>query len=274
MLVASFLVTGPGAAPRAAAEAPDLSYAKTVAWHVDDLPELAEMEPTIRDILGRDHATYRGVDGQTIDGFFPGPTYEYFGLPGWTPFYFYGRDTATILPMARYYYGPTTLRSTVEELLRLQYPDGSLSATVSPDYVVDKATVVSDEETSTILAAVEAYRILPDPAWLNQPLRGQPLVERLNRAMDWPLSVRRDSATRLIKRGHTTDWGDVKWEDADDPVHLQPGDQWTVSIYDQAIAYAALRGLARLNAAVGREADRASWEAQAADLRAATDATL
>ena len=111
--------------------------------------------------------------------------------------------------------------------------------------------------------------MLPDPAWLTQPLRGQTLIERLNRAMGWVLGVRRDPETQLIKRAHTTDWGDIKWESGADPSHMRPGDQWTVSIYDQAIAYAALRGLARMNAAAGREPDRARWEAEASVIRAA-----
>jgi hypothetical protein len=55
---------------------------------------------------------------------------------------------------------------------------------------------------------------------------------------------------------------------------MRPGDQWTVSIYDQAIAYAALQGLARLNAAARREPDRARWEGEALELRASTNATL
>jgi hypothetical protein len=261
-------------APAVQADSPDLGYAKTVAWHVDDLPELAEMEGTIHAVLFEDHATYRGVDGTTIDGFYPGGTYEYLALPNHTPFYFYGRDTATILPMARFYFNTPTLRSVVEEFLRLQYPDGSVSATVSPDFTVDKATVTSDEETSVILAAAEAYDASPDPAWLTQSLRGQSLVERLNRAMSWVLNARRDPDTQLIKRGHTTDWGDVKWEPSDDPTHIQPGDQWTASIYDQAIGYAALRGLARLNAAAGRAPDAARWQDEADALRSVTDNVL
>ena len=55
---------------------------------------------------------------------------------------------------------------------------------------------------------------------------------------------------------------------------MQDGDQWTVSIYDQAIGYAALRGLARLNAAAGREQDRARWEDAAFELRGATNRVL
>src|SRR5260221_5989972 len=55
---------------------------------------------------------------------------------------------------------------------------------------------------------------------------------------------------------------------------MRPGDQWTVSIYDQAIGYAALRGLARLNAAAGRDDGRARWEGVANELRAATNLVL
>src|SRR6058998_448394 len=115
---------------------------------------------------------------------------------------------------------------------------------------------------------------MPDPAWLKQSLRGLTLIERLNAAMQWVLSQRRDPNTQLIKRAHTTDWGDIKWEPSADPSHMRPGDQWTVSIYDQSIAYAALRGLARLNAAAGRDGDRARWDGEAIELRAATNSAL
>jgi hypothetical protein len=263
-----------GTAPKATADSPDLRYAKNLTWHLDGVPELSDMEATIHAVLAEDHAAYTGVDGQTIDGFFPGSTYEYRAQPNRIPFYVYARDTATILPMARFYFGNATLRSVVEELFRLQYPDGSVSATVSPDFAVDKATVTSDEETSAILAAVEAYTASPEPRWLTQAVRGQPLIDRLNRAMNWLLTERRDPETRLVKRGHTTDWGDVKWESSDDPTHIQPGDQWTASIYDQAIAYAALRGLADLNAAAGRPQDSAHWQDEADSLRGATDSVL
>jgi hypothetical protein len=253
---------------------PDLSFGKAVSWHVDAAPEVAPMEPTIRAVLARVHVSYPGADGQTVDGFYPGPTYSYVGAPGRAPFYIFTRDTATILPMARYYYAAPALRSTVEEFLRLQYPDGSISATVGPDFKVDKATVVSDEETSTIIAATDAFDAVPDAAWLKQSLRGQPLIDRLNAAMLWVLTQRRDPTTRLIKRAHTTDWGDIKWESNIDPSHMRPSDQWTVSIYDQAIAYAALQGLARLNAAAGRDQDRVRWQDEANELRAATNNVL
>ena len=258
----------------AAADVPDLGYAKMLGWHLDGVPELAAMEPTIRGVLGAVHVTYAGVDGQPVEGFFPGPTYAYERSAARPPFFLYIRDTATDLPMLRYYYGAAAMRSTLEEFLRVQYADGSISATVAPDFKVDKATVVSDEETSAIVCAMLVYDALPDPAWLKQSVRGQPLVERLNRAMGWVLGARRDPESRLIKRAHTTDWGDIKWEPNTDPSHMRPGDQWTASIYDQAIAYAALLGLARLNAVAGLDQERARWENEARDLRAFTNAAL
>jgi hypothetical protein len=263
-----------GSRTAVSADGPNLAYAKTVSWHVGGAPEVDSMESTIAAALATVHVTYPGVDGQQIEGFFPGPTYSYEKGPGRAPFYLYIRDTATDLPMVRYYYGTLAMRSSVEEFLRLQYPDGSISATVGPDFKVDKATVVSDEETSAIVDAVEAYDAQPEPAWLKQTLRGQTLIERLNRAMGWVLGTRRDPATQLIKRAHTTDWGDIKWESFTDPSHMLPGDQWTASIYDQAIGYAALRGLARLNAAAGRDADRARWDTEADTIRAATNELL
>jgi hypothetical protein len=263
-----------GLTPAMSADAPNLAYSKDVNWHLDGAPEVSAMESTIRSVLSDVHVQFSGADGQQIEGFFPGQTYSYGRSPGTTPFYLYIRDTATDLPMVRYYYGGQVLRSTIEEFLREQYPDGSISATISPEHQVDKATVVSDEETSAITDAVEAYDAMPDPAWLNQSLRGQSLIDRLNRAMSWVLTARRDPDTQLIKRAHTTDWGDIKWEPSSDPSHMAPGDQWTVSIYDQAIAYGALQGLARLNAAAGRDSDRAHWEAEAATIKAATNQVL
>ncbi len=270
----AFGLSPPGTERVASADGPDLGYAKTLSWHLDGVPELAAMEPTIRAVLGAVRVTYAGIDGEPIEGFFPGPTYSYEPTPVRPPFFLYIRDTATDLPMLRYYFGATAMRSTLEEFLRVQYADGSISATVAPNFKVDKATVTSDEETSAIVGACVVYDALPDPAWLKQAVHGQPVVERLNRAMGWVLGVRRDPDSRLIKRAHTTDWGDIKWEPYTDPSHMRPGDQWTASIYDQAIGYAALQGLARLNAAAGLDQEHARWEAEARDLRAFTNASL
>jgi hypothetical protein len=253
---------------------PALGYGHETYWRVDGAPEIDAMGPTVQQTLTRTYVHYSSADGPEVFGFYPGPNYSYFQLEGWTPFYLYTRDTATILPMARYYFPAAALTTSVEEFLRLQYPDGAISATIAPDFKVDKATVVSDEETSLILMALEAYDAAPDPDWLRSNLRGRSVVDRLNAAMSWLLTNRWDPGTGLVKRAHTTDWGDVKWEQSEDHTDMAPGDQWTVSIYDQAIAYAALRGLAHLNAEAGRQADADRWSLAASSLQTATTATL
>ncbi len=269
-------LTALGAAAPAAAASPDadLAYGKDVHWELDGVPELAALEGTVRSVLSDDHIQYHASDGQLIDGFFPGSTYISSQGPGQLTFSLYIRDTATILPMARYYYPRDALRTSVEEFARLQYPDGSISATIGPDLQVDKATVTSDEETSFVLSASAVYSATADTSWLTQQIAGQSMLERLNRAMSWILTARLDPATGLVKRGHTTDWGDVKIETDGDPTHMQPGDQWTVSIYDQAIAYAALQALADMNDAVGHHPDAQHWRDTAQQLRGQTNASL
>ena len=232
------------------------------------------MESTIRSILSDVHVQFMGADGQPIDGFFPGPTYSYAHL-GQTPFYLYIRDTATDLPMARYYYGATALRSTVEEFLRLQYPDGAISATISPGPQgrqghgrLRRGDQHHRRRGRGLQRHARPGLAQPDPARPDAHRTAEPGHE---------LGARPYAAIPIrssIKRAHTTDWGDIKWEPNSDPSDMDPGDQWTVSIYDQAIGYAALQGLARLNAAAGRDGDRARWEAEASDLKAATNLVL
>src|SRR5207253_10515332 len=115
-------------------EAANLGYDTTISWHLDGAPEVSAMESTIHSVLDDVHVKYPGIDGQQIEGFYPGPTYSYEMLPGWTPFYVYVRDSATIVPMARFYYGAGAIQSAVEEFLREQYPDGAISATIAPDH--------------------------------------------------------------------------------------------------------------------------------------------
>lgn len=264
------------AAPPLGTDPLDLS-AKTTAWNVEGAPSLDRIWPTTRATLEQVRVRFPGVDGQSVEGFYPGPSYEYTRLPGWTPFYLYARDTATIVPAARYLPGSKDLVSAVEEWLRLQYADGAISATIAPDRTVDKATVVADEETSLILAAETAFDASTSTAgatWLRRDIRGRSVLRRLDDAAGWLLEQRLDADTGLIWRGHTTDWGDVKWEPSRTPTDLEPGDQRTASIYDQAIAYAAFGALARFHEAVGDAEGQAAWQQRAQALRDATERWL
>jgi hypothetical protein len=177
----------------------------------------------------------------------------------------------------------------VEGFLRQQYDEttvssedgwpagfGAISATVGPDGVIDKATAVSDEDTHFIHAAFVVYQVNGGVDWLAAEINGLPVISRLNAAGDWLLDQRLDEITGLIKRDHTTDWGDVRFQPTDgNPTDVVAEDVvWTASIYDQALAYRAWRELVIMNRAVGDEATAARWQARADALRDATNAYL
>src|SRR3954453_1821770 len=97
------------------------------------------------------------------------------------------------------------MRSALEEFLRLQYTDdtvssdgdlgqpvgaGALSGTISPDFQVNKATITSDEEPSVILTASSYFRDSGDTDWLLTDIDGLTVLQRLNKAMDWLLDHR------------------------------------------------------------------------------------
>jgi hypothetical protein len=114
-----------------------------------------------------------------------------------------------------------------------------------------------------------------DADWLQKDIDGQPIIERLNLAADWLYAHRLDPGTLLIWRGHTTDWGDVKFEKGPGYTDYNPAqDHLTASIFDQALAYMALIELAKMNAAVGNTPRADEWQQKAEALKKQTNALL
>ena len=226
------------------------------------------MRDTITQVLRRCEIDFGGAYGDPVQGFVPGAEYPMI----------FARDTSTLLQAATYFYPSARLASPVEEFLRRQYDDetksdedgvaagaGAISAVVAPDGHIDKATSVSDEETHLIHAAYVYFKTAGGEAWLQQQLRDRRVIDRLNAALDWLYAHRLDRATGLIKRAHTTDWGDVKMEPAANPTDIDPDrDTWTASIYDQALTHRALLELAEMNDAAG-DPGRAGQLRQAAE---------
>ena len=246
-------------------------------WYLPGSPEVAAMRDTIVTVFGANELEFDL--GYPVHGFSPDPIYPRLFI----------RDTSTLMTGASYFYPAERLRWGVEAFLRQQYDDttvssedgwraglGAISATVGPDGVIDKATVVSDEDTHLIHAAYVVYQVNGDADWLAAELKGLPVITRLNAAGEWLLAQRRDASTRLIKRDHTTDWGDVRFQPTDgNPTDVVAEDVvWTASIYDQALAYRAWRELAAMNRAVGDEAATRRWDAEAESLRTAVNAYL
>jgi hypothetical protein len=134
---------------------------------------------------------------------------------------------------------------------------------------------VSDEELHLINAAYRYYTMVGGFGWLRKEVRGETVLSRLNRALDWLYANRYHPATGLIKRGHTTDWGDVKFEPSASPTDLDPdADHWTCSIYDQAMTYRALLQLAEMNGAIGASARAEDLRQRAEALRLSTNRRL
>lgn len=257
----------------------DVTYNKQTTWSFPDEPRIEAMRPLVVMTLKERELAFNGASGR-VATFYPGEGYQKL----------WGRDLSTMLPTVQYLYGDDYLRSGIEELLARQYGEqtvseggdngiiagaGALPGIISPDGGIQKSTVTSDEETAVIHAAYVYYKAAGGPNWLKKSINGQPVLDRLNAAIDWLYTYRFDLGSRLIKRGHTTDWGDVKFERPGDPTDFDPKtDHWTASIYDQALTFRALLELADMNKALGRTTRSQDMDARAVELRQAANARL
>jgi hypothetical protein len=241
----------------AACPRPDRVEATT--WHLEGDDAVNAMRESIADTLQTVEVREPGLSGE-IRGFRAGALYAHI----------YARDSATIAPAAQYLYDLPYLTRPVDEFLALQYdgtPDdpealywktpaepGAGSGTIGGgEIAAAKMLVVSDEEPSVVSMAYVAYKAGAGRDWLLGMQAGKPRIDRLNLAMDWVFEHRFDRQVKLVKRGNTTDWGDVAVGvgTSSGSFTKEPA-EWTASIYDQAWTYRALTQLAEMNAAAGR----------------------
>jgi hypothetical protein len=257
----------------------DLSYSTETTWLLPGLPDLSAASGYIPHNFSHGEAIFQ-MSGETIHGFRPGKVYPEM----------YIRDIAWGMETAQYYYPDEYLREPIEAYLRRQYTaetvsldgdlgvvagSGAIGGIITPQGRSNKQTITTDEETSLIHAAYLYYNMTYNAAWLQQPVKGLPVIARLNLAADWLYNRRLDSGLQLLWRGHTTDWGDVKIEKGPSYTDYNPSrDHRTASIYDQALAYMALLELAKMNAAVGDTARADEWQTKAETLKAQTNALL
>jgi hypothetical protein len=249
----------PAIARPAMTACPPAGNLQPTAWRLEGNEALNNMRASIEATFRTVEAREIGLTGQVV-GFRPGVLYAHI----------YARDSATVAPTAQYLYELPWLTRPVEEFLTLQYdglpgdPEdarwrtpgqpGAVSGTIGGNEIVGaKMLVVSDEESSLITMAYIAVKAGAGVEWLKQQQAGKPRIQRLNEAMDWLFARRFDQGVRLIKRGNTTDWGDVAvgvGHSSGD--FVKEPEQWTASIYDQAWAYRALQQLAEMNMMVGQ----------------------
>lgn len=257
----------------------DLSYNTETTWILPGLPDLNATSGYIPHNFSNGEAIFQ-IGNEVIHGFRPGKAYAEM----------YVRDIAWGMETVQYYYPDEYLREPIEAYLRRQYTANTLSSDgdfgvvagagaiggiINPNGRSNKQTITTDEETSLIHAAYLYYNMAYDTAWLESPINGLTIIERLNLAADWLYTHRLDQGLQLLWRGHTTDWGDVKFEKGPGYTDYNPAqDHLTASIYDQALAYMALIELAKMNAAVGDTTRADEWQTKAEALKAQTNALL
>jgi hypothetical protein len=203
------------------------------------------------------------------------------------------RDSATLIPLARYTHGREYLSSWIEEHLAHQSPTGALFDWIAAgpaaafadnaprvaevhragDAVLsaDRNTSETDQESSAVDAAAQVVALTGDVAWLSRRLRGRTVLERLEQAVRFVQARYLDGPTGLVTSAFTADWGDVT------PVYGVYRDDRTpvvVGVYTNALFYRAVRALAGLHRRAGRAADAARWEREAARVRAAVQRHL
>ncbi len=182
----------------------------------------------IRITLDTNEVSFKGITGK-VSGFRSGLNYPQVWL----------RDANTVIPASRFFYGDGPLRTWLVEHLAHQSEDGSLEDWLDEAGGSGKNTTESDQETSAVQAAGQVSRVL-GTRWLTDRAAGQPVIDRLERALKYVLAQRLDEETGLIKSGHTIDWGDVDIEDADEKaVAVDERSHWVAGIYSQSMFYAA-----------------------------------
>ena len=258
---------------RAAEQPAAASIASTVqpfTWSVASHPEIHAMVDRISSVLSFNVNEFKGRLGP-VYGINAGRLYPQV----------FARDLATISEFLGYAFDPAFQRTPVEEFLwtqdifnRNEATRGAVAATVSPAGELDKATAVSDEETNVIEIAYQHFRMGGRVDWLGTSIGDKTVLERLNDSVEYVLRSRRDSATRLIFRAHTSDWGDVKLEGGQFPTDLLPGDAVTASIFDQALTFRALGQLAEMNTAAGDEDTASRYSAVQDEIRISTNEHL
>jgi hypothetical protein len=293
-------------------------------WRFPSDPAIEAVRVTAQEVFSSTQVTWADAAGQPVAGFRPAAIYP--------PLF--ARDLSWIAPAARLFYSPGAWQSGVEAFLRRQYTAttrsdedgwqagaGALPGVLHSDGRVDKASAVSDEETSLIGAAYSLFEV-QGAAWLTAVMTGTAgqatgsqatgsrcyecevqlgglqaeqgtgsrshdsqdaaglaaprVIDRLDAALTWLWDNRREAASGLIWRGHTTDWGDVTLDvTAPNPTDLDPARAVrTASLFDQVLAWRAARQLATMWEALGAAGRAAAWRQRGADLQMAANRDL
>lgn len=203
------------------------------------------------------------------------------------------RDSATVIPVSRYYYPAEYLTTWLEEHLSYQREDGSLNDWIASGDVsnflpgaprakevfrvgnavgsgtiiisADKNTTEADQETSAVDAAYQVFQITGDLKWLRKNVKGDPIVNRLDRSLEYLLKARFDSSHGLLSNAFTADWGDVSpLYDDQRAIYLDDKTPLVAGLYTNVLFYRAAGQLREIYRALGQTKRAVYWQKKAA----------
>ncbi len=212
----------------------NLKYGKYTKYF-SEYKELNKIQKLIRVTLKNNEIKFEGKIGK-VYGFGAGNLYPQIWL----------RDSATILPLIRYFYGIKYLTSWLEEHLAYQKENGSLYDWIDSNGHCDKNTTETDQESSAVQSAYQIVSIIGSN-WLNKKIKGKKIIERLDNALAFVLKNKFNKKFGLVIGAHTADWGDVDIIDANNKaIYTDKRTVWTMDIYDQSMFYLACKNLSEM----------------------------
>lgn len=243
----------------------------------------------LQDLFARSlQATEKRFQGRSgmVHGFGAGTGYPQIWL----------RDSATVIPVSRFYYASEYLTTWLEEHLSHQKADGSLYDWIAAGsksnflpgaprakevyrarskargeagmITADKNTTEADQETSAIDAAYQVFRITGDSKWFRKQIRGDTLINRLDRSLGYLIKARFDSAHGLLNNAFTADWGDVSPTYSDQrAIYLDNKTPLVAGLYTNVLFYRAASQMNEIYSVLGRPNRAAYWQRKAAIIK-------
>jgi len=240
---------------------------------------LYRMQTLFRSTLEANRRSFPGRLGE-VKGFGAGESYPQVWL----------RDSATLIPVTRFYYPADYLTSWLEEHLSHQQSDGQLYDWIAagpPSHFAshapktkeilgwgesvlsaDKNDVQADQESSAVIAAHDVFQTTGDRAWLRKEIEGVRLIDRLASGLDYLARERIDPESGLIVSGFSADWGDVSpiYPDAR-AIYLDEATPRVVGLYTNCQFFSASQKLAEMFGALGETSPADSWRHRATQVR-------
>jgi len=161
------------------------------------------------------------------------------------------RDLNTFVEVALEVSDRQSIRDALLTFLRFQgeggdVPDGWLRAAeararyeyrrsdLAPGLVAHKNTVETDQESSLVQAIHKYVTVTGDRSILTERVGDSPVLDRLERALEWPMRERFDRRYGLLWGATTVDWGDVQPEHRWG-VQLDEKSHRAIDVYDNAM---------------------------------------